>query len=74
VTLFRKPLPVLLREAQAAIEHRSVEAATPVVLWQGLGEDDTHFDAKLSTAQKRLPRHVKVIAACTPRSGPRLPA
>ncbi len=69
MSLFRKPLPVLLREAQAAIEQRHIEAAAPVVIWQAPGEEDARFDTRLAMARSRLPKQVTLIAACTPRQG-----
>jgi phage terminase large subunit len=73
VSFFRKSLPVLLREAQLAIEHRSFEAAAPVVLWQAPGEDDTRFDTRVAVLRARLPKQVTLVVACTPRPGVRWP-
>ncbi len=72
MSLFRKPLATLLREAQGVIEHYEIATAAPIVLWQELGEADALFDNRIAVARNRLQQHTTIVAACTPRPTIRL--
>jgi phage terminase large subunit len=62
VSLFRKPLPALLRMMDADLERSSVQADSPLIGWQAIEESADAFDARIARARGRVPVNVALLA------------